>query len=300
MAIQREADDLANYLGDTDDKGCRVTCDRHDYWLFYFLHHNLGSQILRKASGIGGGRYRRELLNELKLLEIPPRAILEAREDLLVPQSCFEWIENNERMFRWFICEVTEWYKGRFDVDLRNPLNISPKDRCIAVVDSLDVNQEDKKRFLDSKKIDWLERLEAGKVFSWVGEDDEPKNAELALSEILAFRPRYRGWSDREPLGKTLGCVLEALDSLKITLHEARSASKAAKAKLSQVKFRGKPDKKQLNVHIRADAVEALDRMAGEAGISKAKIVELLIVEEFAQKKYITPKRAAWMRGDVE
>lgn len=300
MAMQREADDLANYLGDTDDKGCRVTCDRHDHWLFYFLHRKYESHILRKASGIGDGRRRCELLKAVKLIGLSPRAILEAREDCLVPESCFEWIEDNERMFRWFVRELSESFNKRFNMEASNPLDISPRNNCIAVVDSLEVPQDNKRRFLNSKRNDWFERLEVGKVFSWVGEDDETKNAELALSEILAFRPRYREWSDREQPDKTLGYVLEVLDSKKITLHEARSASKAAKAKLSQAKFRGKPDKKQLNVHIRADAVEALDRMASEMGISKAKIVELLLVEEFAQKKYITPKRAAWMKGDVE
>lgn len=300
MAMQRAADDLAEYLGDVDDKGCRISCDRHDYWLFYFLYHRHGSKLLRDASGIGGGRYRRELFKEIMRLGLSSRAILEAREDLLVPESCFKWIENNERMFRWFVCQVEKWRNKEFDAEKSNPLNLSPRDSCIAVVDSLELSHDDKRHFLDSKRNDWLERLEVGKVFSWVGEYDEAKNAELALSEILAFRPQYRGRSYREQPDKTLGGVLEALDSEKITLHEAQLASKEAKAKLSQAKFRGKPGKKQLNVHIRADAVEALDRMAGEAGISKAKLVELLIVEEVAQKKYITPKRAAWMRGEVE
>lgn len=300
MAIQREADDLAKYLGDIDDRGCRITCNRHDYWLFYFLHRNHGSDILSRASGIGDGGRRRELWEEIKLFRLSTQAILEAREGLLVPESCFEWIENNERMFRWFICEVEKWHNSIFDVEKSNPLKLSPRDCCIAAVDSLERNQDDKRNFLDSRKNYWLDRLNVGKIFSWVGEGDEAKNAEIALSEILAFRPQYRGRSYREQPDKTLGGVLEALDSEQITLHEARSASKAAKAKLSQAKFRGKPDKKQLNVHIRADAVEALDRMAGETGISKAKLVELLIVEEVAQKKYITPKRAAWMKGEVE
>lgn len=295
MKIPR--DKLSNYL-DEDERNARF-----DNWLFYFIRSDSRSAI-DKAIG-GSSSVRNAMADALGYLGIRREVVISARGRCLIRDSAFDWFECSKRFFKWICSQRFGDFFISPPLPDDNPLKLGFKELCVALIDVSNEGQGVKIEALRIWQAGWMERVAIGKVFSWTEGKEEKNRCELAYKEVLKFRqtnspffPFVSSYGS-QPFPENFQDFLVAIDGWNISLQEAKAASKEAKAKLSQKKFRSKEDKKQLNVHISTEAIGKLEKLANEHNLSKPKIVEFLINEEFKRKQYIPEKMAAWLRGDV-
>jgi len=284
MAIL-ENDDLQKYLNENKSS------QRQDNWLLFTPLSQPNSPLIHSISG--SNDLRQTMFQELKRQGISGPEISAFRQNQLIPDSCFEWFENTERFFKW-MSQKKELTSVPYNL---NPFKLNYKNHCIALVDSTNKIISEKIFDLEKLKMDWRERLNAGDLIRWADGCDDPDAVKIIYTELVKFRHIFFPTPYSTP--RNAEELLMFVDSLIFTVQECRSASKAAKQKISQRKFRAKKNKKQLNLPIDTDVLDMLGALAKANRLSKTKVVELLIREEFKHKKYISAKLTAWLRGEA-
>lgn len=280
-----ENDDLQKYLNENKSS------QRQENWLLFNLLSRPNSSLIHSISG--SSDLRQAMFQELKRQGISGPNISALRQEQLIPDSCFEWFENTERFFKWMSKKI----ELAFVPYNLNPLKLNYKNRCIALVDSTNKKISEKISYLEKLKMDWCERLNAGNLIRWADDCDDPDAVKIIYTELVKFQLIFFPTPHSTP--RNVEELLMFVDSLTFTVQECRSASKAAKQKISQRKFRAKKNKKQLNLPIDTDVLDMLGALAKANRLSKTKVVELLIREEFKHKKYISEKLTAWLRGEA-
>lgn len=302
MAV-RIQDDLADYLGE------HTPNDRFDIWLYHHLRLKQGSQIQQTIGGTSDKR--RALAEELKRLRIAATFVVALRKAMLLPEIEFDWFVDSKRFFMWFLAQ-SEKPLANAHTELRyyGSRQLSYREACIVRTDIAEDPLQEKSLKLSDYKLRWQSCLRIGAEFSWVRGENEEDKVRLAFKEIANLWPQLifpllsfdqsvpNTPVQSEP--KTHEDLLIHIDRILITHPVAKSASKEAKRKWSQLKYRSKKDKRQLNVHIATEAIKKLEAIAAKHDLSKAKVIEYLIKMESEKGLYISEKMATWLRGDVE
>lgn len=274
-------DNLSEFLGDT------VISTRFDNWLYYYI--KLTYPEARILDVVGSSNLRDFIFFELDRIGVSPISIVENRKDRLIEESRFEWFEDSKRFYSFFVDCI-----GFYDYLHSNPLGLSFRDRCVAILDStpLHVKEGSKIELLSAAEIAWESSKRNLKPLGWMLGGEEEVKSEIigALIESEFNLPRREGAYTSEE-------VFILAEREKVRRLEAEALVKRARDKYAQKNYREKRDKVQVNVLMDPNTKNRLESISKKYGISNARVIDILVNAEFEKNEYISDRLVAWMNG---
>lgn len=284
MAI-RIKDSLSAFLGD-DNADLRF-----ENWLYGWLAAEPDSQLPVKACGMQKSNLRYAMLRDLETRDVTGSMVIHQRSEMLIPKECFDWFDDSKRFLEWFRGTFTKYPFAKGS----SQLNISHKGMCILAIDCSPINRDEKAYDISSKMNDWLQKKDIGKHFDWIKESNDEQAVKQAFICAIDFRQNLNYSTTPESHED----LLIRFDWQELTYIEAKTISTNARRKISQSKYkRESKTKKQLNVFISNTSIEKLESICKKHGLSKTKVIEILVESESEKNIYITEKKAAFFRQD--
>lgn len=266
-------DHLSQILNETNNNF------RHDIWLWLHLNqNNAGLQFGETNSVSMRPKMANFLSTRLQFVE----TIKTIRQDQLLHEKSFEWINEGKRQIEWLIIKVGK--HGVFPNFLPLP-GLHGKDALIAAIDQWNVDATEKQLSLNELENDWNNHKKGDKPFLWFADDNQ--KCVLAWEWInknlpnLIPNPPFEDYQD----------LMIFFDQANLIPDQKKFYIEKIKRKWSQQKYReGLTGKSQYNFILSDTAIKHLDQLANTYELSRAKILEVLLQMESEKNLYMPEK----------
>lgn len=257
-------------------------------WLCFYLCLEGGDGFARKLEA-SASKYMC-VASELKSGGFSPRHISSLWEDSMIPSQDVAWFESDKRFFEWFVGGLDGKWEA---LSRKNPLKLNCRELCVAVVDLM--SSMNSAVLLKNRQQRWVGIKGHKGLVSWIEGGDEKRKIE--------FISRAFGGEGLEiPDAGVQGFddFMFWIDRSGFRRLEIENISTKAKRSWQQQSYRGDGSKrKQINMMLDIDVVKKLEILAAEHGLSKAKIVQVLLEEECSRRLYISKRRADVAKGEI-
>ncbi|MFW9088169.1 hypothetical protein ACOI7N_26985 [Pseudomonas sp. P2758] len=271
---------LARILDDTSDNR------RDDIWLWHELtiNHNF------KLGELNDAGMQLQIKNLLSKHNHIKKEMDKKRSEKLLPIKYYEWINEGARQTEWMNAEILEHldkYSSTHPIHLH--LHLSGADLLLASFDLWDIDIAEKESRLYKLKQNWAQHKKGDKKFQWL-KDEESKcllagewlNSNIDGLQLIGLPP-------------TVGQPINNYEDLLIFFDRCNNDQKTLymdriKKAWSQKKYRqGLRDKNkaQYNFVLSDKAMERLDNFAKDNELSRARILDILLIMESEKHSYI-------------
>jgi hypothetical protein len=268
---------LSDFYGDSRQDA------RRDTWLWLHLTKSTHSHFELNDFDAPNVRQRME-----DFLSRAPGLIPDIQSKmsrLLLPEESFTWIGRDDRQISWLINHVNQRIlNGTFEW----PNRLVGRNLVIAMIDIWDVNLSVKEASVSLMQSYWNQHLQSDLIYRWFKEKDESARCSFIWEWIqkhhglLAHgRPPITSYED----------VLTFFDRTNLSYSDKILLIQSAKKRWSQNQYRENlKGKKQYNFILSDKAIRSLDQLSEKHGLTRAKILEILILEEKTNDIYISEK----------
>lgn len=276
---------LSDFYGDSRKDA------RRDTWLWLHLRNKAGANFALDEFGAPNMRERME-----SFLSTPPdanTAIHHEMRRLLLPEESFNWISRNERQIEWLIGLVNfRLWDGKFE----HPPLLLGKDLIVAMIDAWDADLCSKEALVGQMQGSWNQHLQDDQIYRWFKDEDESARCSIAWEWLQKHYPAFT--FRRAPI-TSYEEILAFFDLKPLSKAETILAIQSIKKRWSQRKYRDNLNgKKQYNFVLSDKANLCLDQLSEKHGLTRAKILEILILEEKINDIYIPEKLKLLKRLD--
>lgn len=267
-------DRLAQILGDSK------ISSRRDIWLWFALnnyHFNLG-QLERSGPGI-----RDKMANCLYGNQQLIQQIKQDKINQLLPDESFRWINEGKRQVEWLQSRLAEASGYQW---LNSPSNLHGMDLLLSIIDRWPTDITHKQLTLNDIKEKWAIHKKGDTAFRWFKDNNEKsvlawewlsKNSSI----LVDYRRPFENFED----------LLIFFDSIKYPPEQRDLHIEKIKKRWGQQRYRENlKGKSQYNFVLSDKAAEALEKLASQYEISRARLLEILIEME-AEKNDHVPER---------
>lgn len=191
---------------------------------------------------------------------------------MLLPEQVFNWIERNGRQPAWLLREVQRTFQGLPVY----PVDLTPRERLIASLDSWNIEKSGKLSAVDRLKGAWVHQQVLDRKLSWYASaGNEKQKCQIAWHW---YQDHHSYWAIHATEFARMEDIFEFLDSTTFRqdekLHHLEQIKKKFKARQTEANRQGK---KQTNISLSEDARRQLDDLARQQRRTKTEIIELLI-----------------------
>lgn len=267
-------DRLSKLIGD------RPWSARWDNWLWLYLPY---IRVARYDWRVVDGASMRDLMaDSIERAGVTSRDILEAENRFLVPDDDLHWITDCKRQHEWIKNKITQLSNVHFSI----PESFVGRDYVLAMIDCWDVSA--KSFSITNLQRDWIDQLKQDKQLDWIKERDE-REACGYIWDWLRRNQIERTFMRIEPVGHQ--SMLMFLDICGLSNIEKKHCIASAR-KLWRQDIRRNSDtgKDQLNVTLSKKAIGRLDKFCKKHELSRAKVLEVLLMMEEEKGLYIAER----------
>lgn len=165
-------------------------------------------------------------------------------------------------------------------------IHLKPRDLAIAIIDNYTIKNTEKIAAINKIKAGWIDLSRKDSIYKWFGND--PKKIQHAWQWLIKLEPLLT--ADSIPFTKSSD--LKTFFKTKMINHSDREiAIRKIRDSWGQAQYRQKnTEKSQANFMISIEAIRSLEQLAKKNDISKAKMIERLINNEFKRQFNATDK----------
>lgn len=258
------------------------TNKRHDIWLWLYLYDV--RRIKMPPETCNGYSMREEIAAVLTSRPHITSRINELKDKYLIPDDCLTWIDEGERQHLWLWRELRRSEVDHLPVRLEN---LTGRNEIIARLDIWNADLGKKRRTIRALHDSWLQHTARDVDFElFKGKKEGEYRCSMAWQWLIKNRPDLR--AERMPITNHTELLI-FFDQVNLEPYEQKDVLKRIMQSWSRKQYNERnKDSKQVNVMLTTDAINMLDRLAKQHGISRAKIVERLITKESELEMYLS------------
>lgn len=238
--------------------------------------------------------YPRFLVDDLRKNRIFPEWVREHRCAGMFAKEKFSWFEESEIFYRTFLVGIND--QG-FKVTWPLALNSRRVEECIMLFDGIVGDRDTKELFLLNARKKWEDFRPIIGTLAWVKKGDVERNIAAVNSSfeyVGCFKPSVNKYFE---LNDQYLDFMVYFFSIDLGFQTIKKLSAHAKKIIAQSRPRRSKDKGQINVLLAEPTIDRLEKICGIRGLSKAKMITLLIHNYYEFKKEID---AAVARAEME
>lgn len=279
-------DELCAVLGDA------VPLDgRARNWLWLYLEEN-GAKF--NSNDFGSSLMDEVMARFIEKERYSIDRLISDYNDSVLPDEYFKWISpKDERQIEYLLQELER------EIGIRRsifPARLLGRNLLIAMIDMWGERISRKQRRLDQLKARWATKLQEDKALDWFRAEkgSEGERCNLAWEWLMRNKLKdSRYSSDSRILARSNPIsnhseLLALLDDLKWTEEKKIIFVDKVKKNWSQRNYRKRNEgSKQCNLLLSNEAISRLDELADNYGLTKAKVIEILLKCEMENGLYI-------------